>query len=162
MIEYCGELLSTAEASLRLSRQPPNAYNYLLVVREHYALGDCETHCCITCIDATLIGNRARFVNHTCAREPPLVLVPVRTRSQFGFSESKSIESVHQCSSSNVSTYMWSSRRFSSLPPARAALFAARNIADGDELLFDYAAVVGERAAHVPRSPLAALPVSRA
>lgn len=184
--EYCGELLSTEEAMRRLSQQPLTAHNYLLVMREHYTFGDsAQSHCStnqsayayanvnVTCIDATHIGSRARFVNHTCARDPPppLVLVPIRTRSQFGCSSasalcdsdagagvvavaasqqqhnlipSRSAESAIACSpsSSNSSS---STRICHSLPlpPARAALFAARDIAAGEELLFDYSAIVG-------------------
>lgn len=180
--EYCGELLSTEEAMRRLSQQPLTAHNYLLVMREHYTfgcgVGDSAQSLCstyqsayanvnVTCIDATHIGSRARFVNHTCAREPPppLVLVPIRTRSQFGCSSASGLcesdagpgpgasQQQHNLSSSRSTAFAVADNPSSSnssssssalpLPPARAALFAARDISAGEELLFDYSAIVG-------------------
>ncbi|EFJ34579.1 hypothetical protein SELMODRAFT_166928 [Selaginella moellendorffii] len=62
--EYAGELLTTKEARKRHQTydQSPRATS-LLVVREHLPKGDA---CLRFNIDATNVGNIARFINHSC------------------------------------------------------------------------------------------------
>ncbi|EIE24024.1 SET domain-containing protein, partial [Coccomyxa subellipsoidea C-169] len=65
--QYAGELISTAEAKQRLafydSQKAPCTGHALLVVREWLPSGDA---CLRINIDATRIGNVARFFNHSC------------------------------------------------------------------------------------------------
>ncbi|EFJ09443.1 hypothetical protein SELMODRAFT_129885 [Selaginella moellendorffii] len=62
--EYAGELLTTKEARKRHQTydQSPRVTS-LLVVREHLPSGDA---CLRFNIDATNVGNIARFINHSC------------------------------------------------------------------------------------------------
>lgn len=66
--EYAGELLTTKEARRRQQRYDElslgGQFSYaLLVVREHLPSGKA---CMRINIDATVIGNIARFINHSC------------------------------------------------------------------------------------------------
>ncbi|XP_068634095.1 histone-lysine N-methyltransferase SUVR3 [Aristolochia californica] len=66
--EYAGELLVTKEARLRQQKYDQLAsqgklFSALLVVREHLPSGKA---CLRVNIDATRVGNIARFINHSC------------------------------------------------------------------------------------------------
>jgi len=73
--EYVGELISLNDARSRLSTLPLDASCYVLIYKEHF--GTVKTLC--TCVDATVKGNIARFINHSC--DPNLVMLPVRSES---------------------------------------------------------------------------------
>ncbi|PWN87896.1 SET domain-containing protein [Acaromyces ingoldii] len=114
VIEYAGEIVSDHEA-----RQRWEAYamdenvvgNYILAVKEHS-----EGHILRTNIDPTRVGNAARFINHSC--DANLVMLPVRVDG--------SIQLTSQ------------SEQVRAPSPPRAALFAKRDIAAGEQLSFDY------------------------
>ncbi|XP_028407441.1 histone-lysine N-methyltransferase SETMAR-like [Dendronephthya gigantea] len=74
--EYCGEIISYKEAKRRTaSRTGKTESNYLLVLKEHISEGNVlRTH-----IDATDVGNVARFMNHSC--QPNMTMFPVRINS---------------------------------------------------------------------------------
>lgn len=67
--EYAGELVTTAEAQIRqasydrIRRGGQKFVSALLVVREHLPSGSA---CLRINIDATRVGNVARFMNHSC------------------------------------------------------------------------------------------------
>lgn len=74
MVEYVGEIVTTKEATKRLSNYDKFRLNYLLVIRET-ARGIITR----TNIDATNYSNVARFLNHSC--EPNLIAQVVRIES---------------------------------------------------------------------------------
>lgn len=69
--EYAGEIINIIEAQRR-SNLDNN--NYIFVINEHFT--NCIT---TTVIDATVIGNIGRYINHSC--EPNCVIIPVRVNS---------------------------------------------------------------------------------
>ena len=71
--EYIGELISLSNAKKKLSTLTAEEQCYLVIYKEHF--GTTNTLC--TCIDATVKGNIARFINHSCA--PNLIMLPVRS-----------------------------------------------------------------------------------
>ena len=70
--EYVGELISLSDAKKKLSTLTVEEQCYVVIYKEHF--GTMNTIC--TSIDATVKGNIARFINHSCA--PNLVMLPVR------------------------------------------------------------------------------------
>ncbi|XP_058105817.1 histone-lysine N-methyltransferase SUVR3 [Magnolia sinica] len=104
--EYAGELLMTEEARRRQRKYDEltshgRFSSALLVVREHLPSGKA---CLRVNIDATRVGNVARFINHSC-------------------------------DGGNLSTVLV--RNSGALLP-RLCFFAARDIAEGEELSFSY------------------------
>lgn len=71
--EYIGELISLSNAKKKLSTLTAEEQCYVIIYKEHF--GTTNTLC--TCIDATVKGNIARFINHSCA--PNLIMLPVRS-----------------------------------------------------------------------------------
>lgn len=63
VIEYVGEMIRVEEADNRIQqyKSENKLDNYMLEVREHY-----NNVTIRTCIDATQVGNEARFINHAC------------------------------------------------------------------------------------------------
>ena len=83
--EYAGEVLTAGTARIRACKHKadPTSNFYLFVLNEHVTSStDCaqvneqEQKVIRTYIDPTLIGNAARFINHSC--DPNLFMVPVR------------------------------------------------------------------------------------
>lgn len=72
--EYAGELLSYESAKRRADYANPAMHNYILTVREFFGTKSLTTH-----VDATYVGNVARFINHSC--EPNLFVQPVRVEN---------------------------------------------------------------------------------
>lgn len=70
--EYVGEVVSNAEASKRLSTYDATQRNFLMVVREHVQDGHPPIR---TNVDATQLGNVARWINHSCNPNCEIVLV---------------------------------------------------------------------------------------
>lgn len=70
--EYIGELISLSDAKMKLSTLTIEEQCYVVIYKEHF--GKTRTLC--TCVDATVKGNIARFINHSCA--PNLIMLPVR------------------------------------------------------------------------------------
>ncbi|KAJ3114782.1 hypothetical protein HDU96_001671 [Phlyctochytrium bullatum] len=78
VIEYAGEIISTAEAKARWQMQEKLGIpNYIICIREHGAEGQMLR----TNIDPRTAGNAARFINHSC--EPNLAFVIVRTNNMI-------------------------------------------------------------------------------
>jgi len=76
ILEYLGEIIDIREFQKRVVSYDLEGANYQLVVREHFpGPGLTLTHV----IDATRIGNAARFINHAC--EPNLEVQPLRVES---------------------------------------------------------------------------------
>lgn len=71
--EYVGELVSLSNAKKKLVALTAEDNCYVIIYKEHF--GTTNTLC--TCIDATVKGNIARFINHSCA--PNLIMLPVRS-----------------------------------------------------------------------------------
>lgn len=74
LCEYVGEIISTKEANARLKMTGNNGSCYILQYREHI-----KSRIMTTNIDATRVGNVARFFNHSC--HPNLSVIPVRSDS---------------------------------------------------------------------------------
>lgn len=69
--EYAGEIIDLIEAK---RRSISDSENYIFVINEHFS------SCVITTvIDATVIGNIGRYINHSC--QPNCMIIPVRTNS---------------------------------------------------------------------------------
>merc|ERR1712226_1711134 len=71
VIEYVGEIILSTEALERSSKLMHMDSCYMLSVKEHFGTVTYTHH-----IDASKIGNLARFINHSC--EPNLCVIPVR------------------------------------------------------------------------------------
>lgn len=71
--EYAGEIIDKAEARRRSNSDNEN---YIFVINEHFS-----DHIATTVIDATVIGNIGRYINHSC--EPNCMIVPVRVDSMI-------------------------------------------------------------------------------
>ena len=71
--EYVGELIPLSDAKKKLSTLTTEKSCYVVIYKEHF--GSTNTLC--TCIDATVKGNIARFINHSCS--PNLIMLPVRS-----------------------------------------------------------------------------------
>lgn len=69
--EYAGEIINLTEAQRRSNADNEN---YIFVINEHFS-----GHITTTVIDATVIGNIGRYINHSC--EPNCMIVPVRVDS---------------------------------------------------------------------------------
>lgn len=69
--EYAGEIIDLTEAQRRSNADNEN---YIFVINEHFS-----GHITTTVIDATVIGNIGRYINHSC--EPNCMIVPVRVDS---------------------------------------------------------------------------------
>lgn len=69
--EYAGEIIDVVEAQKRSNLDNEN---YIFVIKEHFS-----DHTTTTVIDATIIGNIGRYINHSC--EPNCMIVPVRIDS---------------------------------------------------------------------------------
>ncbi|CAG9463609.1 unnamed protein product [Pedinophyceae sp. YPF-701] len=81
VLEYAGEILSTGEARRRLAQYDEARMGHaLLVVREVLPSGVTALR---TNVDATRVGNAARFVNHACGSAATCVLGVVRRRGSL-------------------------------------------------------------------------------
>jgi len=69
--EYAGEIIDLTEAH---KRSNSDSENYIFVINEHFS-GQIVT----TVIDATIIGNIGRYINHSC--QPNCMIIPVRVDS---------------------------------------------------------------------------------
>lgn len=69
--EYAGEIIDLIEAQ---RRSVLDNENYIFVIKEHFS-----DHVIATVIDATIIGNIGRYINHSC--QPNCVIIPVRIDS---------------------------------------------------------------------------------
>jgi len=74
--EYTGQFISTNEANERWKLYDIKHSNYILVLREYIASRDVFYR---TNIDSTIIGNVARYINHSC--DPNLAMFAVRVDS---------------------------------------------------------------------------------
>lgn len=81
VIKYVGEAVTRSEAieRLRTLSEPgeKNSPCYVFITREHFGVNTCKYFC----IDATVKGNEARFINHSC--DPNLTPIPVRVNSMY-------------------------------------------------------------------------------
>ena len=105
IIEYIGELITKDEASLRvkkvcghnkisysndIQKEENGEMNYILSVNENFT-NDHEVGCIV---DASQIGNGARFANHSC--KPNAKLVPIHVENEYpriGLFSTRQIES---------------------------------------------------------------------
>lgn len=69
--EYAGEIINLTEAQ---KRSNSDNENYIFVINEHFS---CNVT--TTVIDATVIGNIGRYINHSC--QPNCMIIPVRVDS---------------------------------------------------------------------------------
>lgn len=69
--EYAGEIINIAEAQRRSNSDDEN---YIFVINEYFS-----NHVTTTVIDATIIGNIGRYINHSC--QPNCMIIPVRVDS---------------------------------------------------------------------------------
>lgn len=69
--EYAGEIIDSTEARRRSNTDHEN---YIFVINEHFS-----DHIIKTVIDATIIGNIGRYINHSC--QPNCMIIPVRIDS---------------------------------------------------------------------------------
>lgn len=69
--EYAGEIINLTEAQKRSNLDNEN---YIFVVNEHFS-----DNVTTTVIDATIIGNIGRYINHSC--QPNCMIIPVRVDS---------------------------------------------------------------------------------
>lgn len=72
--EYIGEVITSETADKRIKKLKPTDPNYLLVIRECFKDKILRTN-----IDATNLGNVARFFNHSCSPTMCVRLVRVET-----------------------------------------------------------------------------------
>lgn len=78
VLEYAGEALTADEAALRLASYDRRGVGHaLLTVRETIGRGPATLR---TTVDATVLGNSARWVNHACGDAANLEVVPVRVQ----------------------------------------------------------------------------------
>lgn len=85
VIEYIGEAVTRNQAAQMLQtlivgsggNKGDNPPCYVFITKEHYGKDICKYYY----IDATVKGNEARFINHSC--EPNLTPVPVRINSTY-------------------------------------------------------------------------------
>ncbi|WFD32602.1 hypothetical protein MSPP1_003650 [Malassezia sp. CBS 17886] len=134
--EYAGEVVSEAEAERRWQARAQGR-NYVMQLREWRAGGARAVQ---TCIDPSARGNMARFINHKCPPLANLIVLPVRCDPPLCI-EAPGVR-----------------RPMVFAAPPRAALFAARAVAAGEELAFDYGGAgeeggAGEIAAGDGRTP---------
>lgn len=69
--EYAGEIIDITEAQRRSNLDNEN---YIFVINEHFS-----DNVTTTVIDATVIGNIGRYINHSC--RPNCMIIPVRVDS---------------------------------------------------------------------------------
>jgi len=72
--EYAGEVLTYGSAKRRSENADAAMHNYILTMREFFGAKSLTTY-----VDATYVGNVARFINHSC--EPNLFVQPVRVEN---------------------------------------------------------------------------------
>lgn len=73
--EYVGEIISTSDARQRLEKLAPTDSCYIVTYKEHTSSGSVLS----TSIDAAVVGNVTRCMNHSCS--PNVTMVPVRDDS---------------------------------------------------------------------------------